>query len=151
MASDEHPRPDRSQEEDDYRDGPRKKGNPTLVIVLALVGLGVVAVVVLGVVGLLLWSDPRPMPAPAPPVASEPGPDQGTTRVWGRDELKASLVGKTPDQVTELLGPPRRTMDNNDGELIWVYRVLTRNPVSGGEDGFTYVIFKDGKVASFRY
>lgn len=84
-----------------------------------------------------------------PPSTTEGQPTkQSTTQAakkYGRDELKKLLVGKTADEVIQLIGRPMKTTgDATSG--TWYYKSLTTDEVTGKEDYETYIHFTDAKV-----
>ena len=130
----------RSPEEDDYRDGPPRKSNPVLWVVLAVVGVCFFGTVLVAVLGLFLWSSPAPPPAPVPVATG--GPVGAMKQLRGREELKALVTGKTPEEVKNLLGAPDRSRES-DGNPVWTYEGITRDPAGGDVELF----FEGGKVA----
>jgi hypothetical protein len=154
MAGDETGRPRESQEEADYRDGPPTKRNPTLWVTLGVLGVGLVGLLVILAFSWLLLASPAPppaLPAAAPGPALQDGPPSPNRRIWSREELKTAIMGKTEVEVTWVLGPPVEATNGDDGEPIWTYRRIVRDPVTGASDQFVYVDFKNGRVAKLRY
>ena len=71
-------------------------------------------------------------------------------RVRDREELKTRLLGRTRDEVKTLLGAPVRTTEV-EGNPVWTYQGISRDPATGIEDRFTDVFFESGKVARVRF
>lgn len=72
---------------------------------------------------------------------------QAVKKTWTRDEFEKSLVGKTKDEVTDLVGKPARTSSKNaNGEEFWSYDDFTVDPATGKTDRISDVHFKDDKV-----
>jgi hypothetical protein len=148
MARRDHDRDDdgrprrRYDEEDDYRDGPPRKGtDPAVWIVL---GVGVVfgGVLLLGCLGYLFTA--RTAVAPAPPAATVAGPVKKT---YTREEFKKAVMGKTMEEVRALLGAPDKTRDAAGGVVRWHYNQRTVDPVTGKPDIFAEVNFDKSGVA----
>lgn len=80
--------------------------------------------------------------------------DKATTTaapaVYDRQEFKAMVVGKTPNEVLSLLGKPNSTSDY-DTYQTWVYEERTRDMVTGKIDSRTILEFRDGKVTGVTY
>lgn len=85
----------------------------------------------------------RPPATPAAPAA--PGPT-----VYDREEFRAVLLGKTPDEVLARIGTPDSTQDYA-GRGNWYYRGRTRDPVTGDLDARAQVVFRDGRVKSVNF
>jgi hypothetical protein len=142
----------RYDEEDDYRDGPPRKGtNPAVWIGL---GVGVVfgGVMLLGCLGYLVMG--RAAVAPAPPAATVvPGPVNGAMKkTYTRDEFKKLVIGKTMEEVKALLGAPDRTRDAAGGIVRWHYNQRTIDPVNGKPDILAEVNFGlNGVVESVNF
>lgn len=130
------------RDDDDYDDRPRrrKKKDNTLLIVLLAVG-GVLALGC-GGMGLLFvggfvqgWREAGN--------ADRAAPSQQKTMT--RDEAKKLLIGKTKDEVIELLGRPDKTSEGVLGH--WAYHGITFDPVSQKADNALWVYFgDDGRV-----
>lgn len=72
-------------------------------------------------------------------------------KVRTREELKTLLVGKTEQEVIEILGKPERTNEFL-GEKMWRYENVTYDPISGRVDPSTWVDFnRDGKVEKLTF
>jgi Na+-transporting methylmalonyl-CoA/oxaloacetate decarboxylase gamma subunit len=127
-------------------DGARPRGMSAVFIVLAVVGAVVVGVGLVAVAGLFTWTTSEEGPEEVAPT-SQP---QEPAKVWDREKLKAAVVGKTDVEVTWLLGPAVRVNEDNEGPA-WCYRRITRNPETGAADGFTYLFFRNGKVAKLGF
>lgn len=68
-----------------------------------------------------------------------------TAKTYSRDDFKKLIIGKTMDEVKELLGKPYGTSSNN-GQPMWFYSELVYDPESGQLDILSYVHFLNGKV-----
>ena len=136
-------RDDRRYEEDDYRDGPRK-ANPAVWIVLAILGVGVVGVLLVGVAITLMWTRSAAQPVVAPPVSA-------AKKTYSREEFRTLVMGKTMDEVRAALGNPSRTSEPGGGNLYWEYFAATFDPETGKTDISAQLVFKNGKVASVNF
>jgi uncharacterized protein HemX len=63
-----------------------------------------------------------------------------------RDEFKAKVMGKTPEQVIEAVGKPDRAQ-NGGPDPMWFYDRRTVDPVSRAVDVNAQLVFKSGIVA----
>ena len=70
--------------------------------------------------------------------------------VYGRDEFKRLVVGKTQAEVKGMLGDPSKTSEA-DGETIWQYEAVTVDPANEKTDSSAVLRFKDGKVANIEF
>ncbi len=63
------------------------------------------------------------------------------------EELKKALVGKTQDEVRELLGDPDDTMNDGSEQRVWIYRDVILDADSHKTNP-AYVRFRkeDGKI-----
>jgi hypothetical protein len=162
------PRDRRDDDRDEYeRDDPRpapKRSNTPLIIGL-VVGAGVVLVGALACGGLFLfgwWAMPGGPVAQNPPVAQGPvadakviqpagGKDGDAKRVYTRDEFRAAVKGKTPEQVIAAVGRPSVTNDNPDGTpRTWFYGDRVTDPATGKPDRGV-LDFAGGKVSEVRW
>lgn len=72
-------------------------------------------------------------------------------KVRTREELKTLLVGKTKDEVLQILGKPEKTVETPAGD-VWHYRGITRDPISGKDDLSTWVDFdRNGRVEKLSF
>jgi hypothetical protein len=71
-------------------------------------------------------------------------------RTLGREEFRALLLDKTPDEVRALVGAPDSTSDTTLG-VYWYYKGRTRDPVTGNTDSRAQVAFRDGRVRAVNY
>ena len=139
---------DRHEDErDDYRDGP--KGKSSNAVVWIVVGVVLVGVLGVGLVGCLgYWFVARtagpPVVAPPAPTVAPAGPARPMKRVYSRDELRTAVMAKTMEEVKALLGAPLRSWES-DGNPVWTYESISRDPASGTNDRFVNVFFADGK------
>jgi hypothetical protein len=137
----------RYDEEDDYRDGPPRKGtNPAVWIGL---GVGVVfgGVVLLGCLGYFVMGRAAVAPAPGAAPATVAGPAK---KLYTRDEFKRLVMGKTMEEVKAAVGPPETTQE---GAVVrWYYKDQTTDPITGKTDYSAQVNFgDDGRVESVRF
>jgi outer membrane protein assembly factor BamE (lipoprotein component of BamABCDE complex) len=77
------------------------------------------------------------------PHASQPSSENKKT--YTRDELTKLLVGKTIDEVKELLGKPYGSSATNV-KVTWYYSEIAYDPDTGEVDILTYIHFVNGKV-----
>jgi hypothetical protein len=72
-------------------------------------------------------------------------------KVWTRTDLENAVAGKTPDQVIQILGPPKSTYGDiqRTGEGDFTYWEILNNPYTGKTDGATLVFF-NGKCVRLR-
>jgi len=117
----------------------RGKGGAAGVIGLVL-GLVVAGVVTLGV-GYAVW-----VGATSPPVKQ-------FERV-SREELRKSLLGKSPEEVLRVMGKPASADEptGEDKHAMWLYTWgKTFDPVSQVNDNLTNVYFERGKVVKITH
>lgn len=72
-------------------------------------------------------------------------------KVYSREEFRSLVMGKTPDEVTKVLGKPVSTSDKGDGQPTWYYENLSRDPASGRLDSWIAVRFANGVVVSVSF
>ncbi len=73
------------------------------------------------------------------------------TKVYTREEFKALVDGKTPEEVIAAVGRPATTHDRSNGMPgDWVYFQRVMNPNTGKPD-FGLVEFQDGKVIGVKW
>src|SRR5438270_194190 len=65
--------------------------------------------------------------------------------VYLREEFTGLILGKTPEEVRQLLGTPAKTSSDPDTEY-WHYRNRSRDPVTGRLDSDVQIVFRNGKV-----
>jgi hypothetical protein len=134
------------------------------------VGAGLVAVGIASGAGWVLSAVRAPQPVGEPaavqvqvgpaavPVGAGPGsgnltqPKGGTVgdanKKYTRQELKAAVTGKTPEEVIAILGRPTGTDDNPDGSpRKWHFRGRVLDPATGQYD-WAQLDFRGGKVAA---
>lgn len=92
----------------------------------------------MAVVGLVLGCGVVNVPEPQATVASNPA------KVWTRDEFKALVMGKTKDELLELVGNPDDTGEFRK-QAYWHYYQRTQDPVAKNVDPGVMVYF-DGNV-----
>lgn len=121
---------------------------------VALVGLAVVAVALIAVPLMFRPAVPPAAPQPAAPPKRSILPEMAD-KTYTRDEFRPLVTGKTEDEVTALLGPPRST-STAGGRAVWHYRgvVVEFEPTNGPEgvgldvrsDQDTQLVFAGGVV-----
>jgi hypothetical protein len=72
-------------------------------------------------------------------------------RRFTRDEFRAAVMGRTPNEVIAAVGRPQSTGDGADGEQSWYYGDATVDPVTGNPDRFTFVVFRGGRVVGVHF
>jgi hypothetical protein len=68
-----------------------------------------------------------------------------------RSAFRASVTGKTAEEVQALYGPPKRTSDFGEGRIAWNYHRLTKDDVAGLRDGWATVWFRDGRAEEVEF
>jgi hypothetical protein len=132
---------------------PRSGSNPTVVV---LVVLGVVALVGLAVCGgLFAWTGMRLAAPPAQPLdipaANRPAPpDEGSRRVYTRDEFWRLVMGKTEQEVIAELGQPNASKETPDAK-VWTYRNRTMIRLGGKSDPQVTVRLEGGRVVAVDF
>lgn len=101
-----------------------------LSIVLAAGGIGMFLGLLLGV-GIGYFA------------AGKAGPAAGGGRPMTRDQVRAAVVGKTPQQVINALGRPARTTNGDKPNSRWTYYNASVDPVSGKVDPSLEIQFGD--------
>jgi hypothetical protein len=77
---------------------------------------------------------------------SGPGGTTATAkRVYGRREFEALVKGKTKPQVIDLLGKPEA--GSGGSPEGWMYKEVTRDPVTGKIDSSAWVWFDRAGIA----
>jgi len=104
----------------------------------------VVAVVVFGL-GMLAATLLRGPWWPARPSDGRHEPPAYT-----RAEFTALIMGKTTQEVLEVLGEPARRSQDSEAEY-WHYRQRTRDPLTDRTDILVQVVFYDGRVLHVNY
>ncbi len=83
----------------------------------------------------------------SPPKRAEPesrrDPQEGG---MSRDEFRSVVIGKTGEQIINLIGRPDSTSDMG-GRVSWSYDGKTYDPVTGKIDRFVIVVFQGGIAA----
>ncbi len=80
-----------------------------------------------------------------------PGP-KAELRKWPREEFTRLVMGKPDNVVLSKFGEP--FLNNNyAGQfgILWTYRNITFDPVSGRADQFATVVFEHGVVAKVMF
>jgi hypothetical protein len=134
---------DRFGDDDDYVP-PRRKNNTALIVVLVLAGVCLVAVA--GCIGMFALGVSRVQQAADEQQAREMEREAKKKSLPTRDEFRAKVMGKTPDEVTALVGKPDSTAGASGGVATWTYRNVSRDPMTGKTDGPVSVHFRDGRV-----
>jgi hypothetical protein len=130
-------------DDDSGDDLPRRKSgmSPGLVVGLVLGGVLFVTVIVGGLVFAVV----------AGPKAGATQRAAAANRVWTRDEFRAAVMGKTPEEVIAAVGRPDGTDDAPDGRpLVWYYWDRVMNPATGDTDS-GILDFEGGRVAGVRW
>lgn len=107
----------------------------TVLIVLAAVGVGLLAICLAG--GAVAYM-----------LVIRPVPKNLAKKVYEREELRNLLIGRTKEEVVMLLGNPDRTEDTgkNSIDADWTYYDVTFDKASGNKDSITSVNFRNGRV-----
>jgi hypothetical protein len=137
---------DRFGDDDDYVP-PRRKNNTALIVVLVLAGVCLVAVA--GCIGMFALGVSRVQQAAEEEQAREVERQAKEKSLPTRDEFRAKVMGKTPDEVTDLVGKPDSiagASGASGGVVTWTYRNVSRDPVTGKTDGPVSVHFRNGRV-----
>lgn len=66
------------------------------------------------------------------------------------DELRVSVLGKTPDEVIAVIGKPKDTQEDKDF-TAWYYDNVSKDPVLDKSDSNTQVVFINGRVKEIRF
>ena len=84
--------------------------------------------------------------------AEEQRANDPKNKVYTRDEFRALLMGKTEQEVIDLVGRPDSTDDNRGPDRkVYTYKRRTHDPISSSDDLHAYVYFEDGKVDRIRH
>jgi len=68
-----------------------------------------------------------------------------------RDEIKAKVRGKSPDEVQKILGTPNFKLITVVGRSeTWDYDRIARDPRTGAFDATTTITFEQGKVVKVQ-
>lgn len=87
-----------------------------------------------------------PKPQQAQPATTKPA----EPKIYTREEFSALLMGKTQDQVIELVGRPNHTSATGE-RSVWNYYDRTRDTISGKTDHISHVWFRNGIVEQINY
>jgi hypothetical protein len=71
--------------------------------------------------------------------------NQPAKKIYTREEFRAIVMGETPEAVTLVLKEPEDRRFQKD-EVIWIYRGITTDRITGRTDTSAEVVFKNGKV-----
>jgi hypothetical protein len=83
-------------------------------------------------------------------MCSSPNENKNTATALLRNDLEATVIGKTPDEVIAAIGRPNSTQHLTQMD-IWSYNNLTKDPISGKLDRTTQVVFENGRVGRFAH
>jgi hypothetical protein len=72
------------------------------------------------------------------------------TGVMTRYEFSLAVMGKTPDEVTAVVGKPDRTSES-EGRTIWHYSKRSKHPLTDEIDPSVQVAFKGGVVVDVLF
>ena len=75
---------------------------------------------------------------------------QADAKLMTREEFRAAVIDKTPDEVRQAVGVPNETTEFGSA-TSWVYRWRTKDPVTGKTDPSCGVTFQRGKVISVNF
>lgn len=136
-------RRDEYDDEDEIKSprGDLKRGGvpPGVWVLLGVAGVG--AVMLFGALALTAGRQ-----AETRPTQTEPA-----NKLYTRDEFRQLLMGKTADEVIQLIGKPKSTSDTPDRNPMWLYRGITYDPLAKNTDISTYVYFRRGVVDDIRF
>jgi outer membrane protein assembly factor BamE (lipoprotein component of BamABCDE complex) len=80
-----------------------------------------------------------------------PGGQAATpTVVPTREEFRAKVMGKTPDEVITAVGKPDSTQESG-GNQNWYYEKRSRDPITGNVDRSAQVVFEGGRVVRVNF
>lgn len=71
-------------------------------------------------------------------------------KIYGREEFRKAITGKTPDEVIKAVGKPDSTQDSGGGST-WYYNKATKDPVTDKVDYSAQVVFEGGRVSQVNY
>ena len=129
-------------DEDDDRAGkPPRGGLPPGVWVLLGVAVAGAGALALGVVAVIASQAERQQRQ----TEQQQQQTEPVGKLYTRDEFRKLLMGKTMDEVIQLIGKPDSTSDFGDGEPTWRYKEITTDPVSSRTDTSVTVWFNRGK------
>jgi hypothetical protein len=131
-------------DEDDRGRRPAKRGGvpPALVVLLAIGGGFLFLAIAVGVGALMLAGRT---------VETRPTQTEPANKLYTRDEFRKLLMGKTAEEVIQLIGKPKSTSDTPDRNPMWLYRGITYDPLAKNTDISTYVYFRRGVVDDIRF
>ena len=137
-----------SRSRDRYEDDETPRHSPgtqnTAIVVLAIIGI-VLFFVVVGVGTFLALGARGVQQAAEEEQAREVERQAKEKSLPTRDEFRAKVMGKTTDEVTDLVGKPD-SVAASGGAATWTYRNVSRDPVTGKTDGPVSVHFRNGRV-----
>jgi hypothetical protein len=117
-------------------------GPPALVVLLAIGGGFLFLAIAVGVGALMLAGRT---------VETRPTQTEPANKLYTRDEFRKLLMGKTAEEVIQLIGKPKSTSDTPDRNPMWLYRGITYDPLAKNTDISTYVYFRRGVVDDIRF
>ena len=130
----------RDDDDDTDTDQPRRKPAAKISSRVWLIIAAVVLVQLISgcVVAVVFWATERTA-APTTPVAP--------AKTYTRDEFRKLVLGKTPQQVIELLGKPESTGDDKEGKPShYLYDKITYDTTTQKPDGRIGIWFERGVV-----
>ncbi|HJZ93188.1 MAG TPA: hypothetical protein VKE40_20090 [Gemmataceae bacterium] len=144
----------RRDHDDDFDDPPPRKQSGSAVAIFAVV---VVLLVLLGLGAVLLVGARNGRQAALEQAEAEReeaainAEFDFTRLIYTREMFRALTMGRTTDELTEMLGRPTATQDNPDNTpRTWSYAERVMNPETN-RPGPAILEFKDGRVASVRW
>jgi hypothetical protein len=90
-------------------------------------------------------------PTPAPSTQATPvNSGEIKTGLLTRYEFSLAVKGKTPEEVTAIVGKPDRTSES-EGQTIWHYSKRSKHPLTDETDPSVQVVFKGGVVVDVLF
>jgi hypothetical protein len=87
---------------------------------------------------------------PSGSMNSEEQSNTNEQELYTRSELKKMLIGKTQEQVIELLGKPSSTADVGGLEM-WHYEGISKNEITDTDDLLCQIMFSGNKVETLSF
>jgi hypothetical protein len=96
--------------------------------------------------------DVSPAPAAARPVPAKSagGGNVRANRNLQRDEFRALVLGKSPDELIAAIGKPNSTQDTEIG-LWWYYENVAVDPVTGKRSMLVQITIENGRVTGVNF
>lgn len=113
----------------------RKANQRTILVLLGVAGFSLASLAAAVAVGYFFVFAAASKPA---------------AKVYERTEFERLVVGKSKDEVLNLLGTPNRT-DSPHGDATWVYEHVTYDAVTGKTDMAAFLWFRNGVVARVHF